>query len=177
MRGWNVHSRSSCVWHDSLIHVWHDSFVCMTWLGWCAARMCTLVDLVRDMAPWYVWNDVCDMTHSYVWHDSLVCMTWLNLILLHDVAGTGWLRLVGSLKLSVSFAKEPCKRDYILQKRPIISFVCMTSHGWCTARMCTLVASVCDMPRSYVWNDMCDMTHLYVWHHSTSRDMTRLMHG
>ena len=32
-----------------------------------------------------------------------------------------WLRLVGSkLKLQVSFAKEPYKRDYILQKRPII---------------------------------------------------------
>jgi len=32
----------------------------------------------------------------------------------------GWLRLVGSLKLQVSFAKEPYKRDYFLQKRPII---------------------------------------------------------
>ena len=32
----------------------------------------------------------------------------------------GWLRLVGSLKLHVSFAKEPYKRDYILQKRPVI---------------------------------------------------------
>jgi len=32
----------------------------------------------------------------------------------------GWLQLVGSLKWSVSVAKEPCKRDYILQKRPII---------------------------------------------------------
>jgi len=31
-----------------------------------------------------------------------------------------WLRLVGSLKLQVIFAKEPYKRDYILQKRPII---------------------------------------------------------
>ena len=31
----------------------------------------------------------------------------------------GWLRLVGSLKLQV-FAKEPYKRDYILQKRPMI---------------------------------------------------------
>jgi len=29
----------------------------------------------------------------------------------------GWLRLVGSLKLQVSFAKEPYKRDYILYKR------------------------------------------------------------
>ena len=32
----------------------------------------------------------------------------------------GWLRLVGSLKLQVSFAKEPYERDYILQERPII---------------------------------------------------------
>jgi len=32
----------------------------------------------------------------------------------------GWLRVVGSLKLQVSFAKKPYKRDYILQKRPII---------------------------------------------------------
>jgi len=32
----------------------------------------------------------------------------------------GWLRLVGSLKLWVSVAKEPNKRDHILQKRPII---------------------------------------------------------
>jgi len=34
--------------------------------------------------------------------------------------GMGWLRLVGSLKLYVSFAKEPSKRDHILQKRLII---------------------------------------------------------
>jgi len=32
----------------------------------------------------------------------------------------GWIRLVGSLKLQVSFAKEPYKRDNILQKRPVI---------------------------------------------------------
>ena len=32
----------------------------------------------------------------------------------------GWLRLVSPLKLQVSFAKEPYKRDDILQKRPII---------------------------------------------------------
>jgi len=32
----------------------------------------------------------------------------------------GWLRLVGSLKLQVSSAEEPCERDYILQKRPMI---------------------------------------------------------
>jgi len=31
-----------------------------------------------------------------------------------------WLRLVGSIKLQVSFAKEPYKRDNMLQKRPVI---------------------------------------------------------
>jgi len=34
--------------------------------------------------------------------------------------GMKWLGLVGSLKLQVSFAREPHKRDDILQKRPII---------------------------------------------------------
>jgi len=32
----------------------------------------------------------------------------------------GWLRLVGSFKLWVSFGKEPYKRDDILQKIPVI---------------------------------------------------------
>jgi len=32
----------------------------------------------------------------------------------------GWLRSVSSLKLKISFAKKPYKRDNILQKRPVI---------------------------------------------------------
>ena len=36
------------------------------------------------------------------------------------VTHMGCLRLVGSLKLQVSFAKEPYKNDHIMQKRPII---------------------------------------------------------
>jgi len=40
----------------------------------------------------------------------------------------GWLRLVGSLKLQVSFAKEPYKRDNILQERP--SWSTSLSMGW-----------------------------------------------
>ena len=31
----------------------------------------------------------------------------------------GWLWIVGSFKIYVSFAKEPYKRDYILKKRPV----------------------------------------------------------
>jgi len=38
----------------------------------------------------------------------------------------GWLWLVGSIKLQVSFAKEPYKRDDILQKRPMILSILLT---------------------------------------------------
>jgi len=38
-----------------------------------------------------------------------------------------WLWLVGSIKLYVSFAKEPYKRDGILQKRPIIESILLTA--------------------------------------------------
>jgi len=45
---------------------------------------------------------------------SEFCIFWAR------VPCMGWLWLVGSLKLQVSFAKEPYKRDYILQKKPVI---------------------------------------------------------
>ena len=38
----------------------------------------------------------------------------------------GRLWLVGSIKLYVSFAKEPYKRDDILQKRPIVLSILLT---------------------------------------------------
>ena len=38
----------------------------------------------------------------------------------------GWLQLVGSIKLQVSFAKETYERDGILQKRPIILSILLT---------------------------------------------------
>jgi len=38
----------------------------------------------------------------------------------------GWLWLVGSIKLYVSFAKEAYKRDNILQKRRIILSILLT---------------------------------------------------
>ena len=75
-----------------------------------------------------VWHD----SFLCVWHDSFVRVTWLVCMcvtwLIHmgltlprlENATMGWLRVVGSLKLQVSFAKKPSKRDDILQKRPII---------------------------------------------------------
>jgi len=43
-------------------------------------------------------------------------------------------RLVGSLKLQVSFAKETYKRDYILQKRPLSIHLLSLSYIFCLSR-------------------------------------------
>jgi len=51
----------------------------------------------------------------------------------------GWLRLGGSLKLQVSFAKEPNKRDCILPKRHVILrslLIALTPH----VHTCTMVS-------------------------------------
>ena len=72
-----------------------------------------------------VHNKSCSLTHvwmSYVPHLEESYHTFER-VMSHTstshVPYVEWLRLVGSLKLQVSFAKEPYKRDYILQKRPI----------------------------------------------------------
>ena len=44
----------------------------------------------------------------------------------HTYSYMGWLWLVGSIRLWVSFANEPYKRNNILQKRPIISTILLT---------------------------------------------------
>ena len=55
----------------------------------------------------------------YIWYIYIyVCIICVWIYTFYIVMG--WLPLVGSLKLQVSFAKEPYKRDYILQKRPTI---------------------------------------------------------
>ena len=69
--------------------------------------MDTKMVVVRDselLVYKYTYTFVCLHVHMYV----------------HTYVHMGWLRLVGSLKLQVSFAKETYKRDDILQKRPMI---------------------------------------------------------
>jgi len=59
-------------------------------------------------------------THTHIHYLHTLCLS-LSLVQTHPGRRTmGWLRLVGSLKLQISFAKEPYKRAYTLQKRPII---------------------------------------------------------
>ena len=94
----------SCVWHDSFISV-------MSWLIY----KCHVSDELKEA-------QMCDTTLSHVCFDIFTRVTVLtHLHMCHE--WLGWLQLVGSLKLQVSFAKEPYTRDDILQKRPIF-WVC-----------------------------------------------------
>ena len=52
----------------------------------------------------------------------------------------GWLRIAGSLQLYVSFAKEPYKREDILQKRPI--FLRSLQHSPLRCRVLYGVATI-----------------------------------
>ena len=69
-----------------------------------------------------------------------------------EPARMGWLRLVGSSKLQLSFAKEPYKRDYILQKRLIILYAVCCSVLQCVAVSCSvLLQRVVAVCRSVYW--------------------------
>jgi len=98
----------------------------------------------------------------------------------------GWLRLVGFLKLLISFAKEPYKRDYILQKRLIILrsllivatpyvYICRSRYRCVYMCVCVCVcACVCVCVCACVCAKACrcvpmdrqtmrTQTHVYIW--------------
>jgi len=61
--------------------------------------------------------------------------------------------LIGSLKLYVSFAKEPYKRDYILQKSPMI------------LRSLLIIATPYETWRIiHIWSQYSGMVHTYMYH-------------
>ena len=80
----------------------------------------------------------------------------------------GWLRLVGSLKRQVSFAKEPYKRDDILQKRPIIlqgGRVCKEVWAKLADEECFASVSMCrGYPRYiYICIFICLDIYIYIY--------------
>ena len=128
-------------WHYIPPHVsWPDSFI----------RVCVTLHIttyVRDTTYHHIYHD---MTHSHVWHHTRLIRACKHspfeqymrvsrardsyLMFSHRYSSVfdsyylldvflkamGWLRLVDSLKLQVSFANEPYKRDYVLQQKPMI---------------------------------------------------------
>jgi len=141
---WLIH-----VWHDSFIRVtwlipymWHDTFICVTWLIY-----------------------MCYMTHPYMWNDSIIHMklyAWKSTM--------GWLRWVGSLKLQVSFAKEPYKTDDILQKRPIIlrSLLTVATPYWRSVciYVCTYMCIFYAYLYMYIYTSVYIHIYTYVYTHT-----------
>jgi len=99
--------------------------------------------LTRQNIPVYIF-EICTRTYA----DS-VALSMNEIRHEHPVlyVDMGWLRLVGSLKLKVSCAKKPYKRNDILQKRLII------------VRSLLIVATPCMYINIYVYT--CAHTYIY----------------
>jgi len=133
------HRKKSC-------HTYQTVLICVIWLLPILWRMWRVVYRYVHVF------DMCDMTSSYfnnssqigtshvthikqscssvhlhhVTHMNESCHTHMNQAWRKSCHTMGWLWLVGSIKLQVSFAKEPYKIDDILQKRPIILSILLT---------------------------------------------------
>jgi len=75
----------------------------------------------------YIWMWICRLSNWLIIVSLALCVcVYTQYIMFVDVdsllvkMAIGWLMLVGSINLQVSFAKEPYERVYILQKRPVI---------------------------------------------------------
>ena len=91
------------IYINTYIHIYIYTYVHM--------YICTYVHMYI-----YTYIHICTYVHIYIYTYIQMVNGWGNSIHFWYMR---WLRLVGSLKTEVSFAKEPYKRDYILQKRPI----------------------------------------------------------
>jgi len=69
----------------------------------------------------------------------------------------GWLWLVGMIKSQVSFAKEPYKRDDILQKRPIILSILLTA----ATPYVSWLLYTCDMNVCHTHTHAHNHTHIH----------------
>jgi len=82
----------------------------------------------------YIWTSILSAEFESA---SIPSILWVVILVRYEsrYIHMGWLRLVGSIKLQVSFAKEHYQRDAILRKRPIILSILLTvatpyEWGW-----------------------------------------------
>ena len=81
------------------------------------ARCISVCQRCTDMQTWHVY------TYIYIYGVTTISRLLTNLypyVKIYRYADMGWLRLVGSLKLQVSFAEYRLYHRALLQKRPII---------------------------------------------------------
>jgi len=152
--------RAECMCVCVCICVYVYVCVCVYVSACVQMRTCVCVGVSVSMSV-----QMCISAYAYVWVERMcVCACALvrvrARVCVCELAGVsiGWLRFVGSLKLQVSFAKEPYKRDSILQKRRIIlrSLLIVATPWVCATPDVTLsqgelwLAHKCDMTQSLV---------------------------
>jgi len=111
-----VCERAAICVYVSLLNVCVCVCMCHLWVCVCVCVSPMIVCVCVYVSPMRVC--VCVYT-CHRWVCVCICVTYESKTSTHQT-DMGWLRLVGSLKLSVSFAKEPYERDDILQMRTII---------------------------------------------------------
>jgi len=111
-----------------------------------------------------IWISVCKWLASYTHEEG--CVNHLFILhKAHEYMSIRWLRWVGSLKIYVSFAKEPYKRDYILQKRLLFSrslLIIATSYEYMdiSMRMACFLYSRGRVRKSLLYEEY--LLHTYV---------------
>jgi len=127
-------------------------------------EICTRIHMF--MHTYLSQKHICSHTDMH-FHTFVEYYTWNGRLVLWSM---GWLRLVGSLKLKVYFAKEPNKRDDFLPKRPVIwrsLLIVSTPYTYMPhlARLDRALSGMCAH----------GMTCLYILYHKAARleDMNR----
>jgi len=132
----------------------------------CVSCVCTDVQIY---VYGYIYVSVTCIAYVNMWHQCerdtyilcvrgaiRVCLTYVQM---YRYMCMGWLRLVGSIKLQVSFATEPYTRDDILQKRPLILWSLLTvatPYGYIyTHYMHAYIYITHTYWPSYVWEGQC----------------------
>jgi len=109
----------SCITYEGVVSPMNEScHVCMSHVTYEWVMSHIWRSRVSD--EWVMWR-MNESRHRWM---SRIAYEWVTYEWV--ISRMGWLWLVGSIKLPVSFAKEPYKRDDILQKRPIILSILLT---------------------------------------------------